>query len=89
MSLFSNLSSDTRLEIVSNQKRLVLERMYIYLIRMGINPELFDKDSYTPQDEGDLNEGEIYSQNELISSIDEYNLLSAIEQHLESATPNS
>lgn len=89
MSLFSNLSSDTRLEIVSNQKRLVLERMYIYLIRMGINPELFDKDSYTPQDESDLNEGEIYSQNELISSIDEYNLLSAIEQDLESATPNS
>ena len=82
MSIFTSLSDDTKLDIVSNQKRAVLERTYLYLIRLGINPETFNKDTYTPTPEGDLEEGDIYSQNELVKALEEFDLLCEIEDSL-------
>jgi hypothetical protein len=82
MSIFTSLSDDTKLDIVSNQKRAVLERTYLYLIRLGINPETFNKETYTPTSEGDLEEGDIYSQNELVKALEEFDLLCEIEDSL-------
>lgn len=89
MSIFSSLTTETKILLVTEQKRSCLERSYLYLIRLGINPETFDKDSYVPQSEDSLEEGDIYSQRELIKSLADYELLVSIEESINSATPNS
>lgn len=79
MALFTSMSTETKIRIVTDQKQLALERIYIYLLRLGINPETFNEATYTPADEADLDDGEVYNQRELVSALEDVELLSAVE----------
>jgi len=82
MALFTSMSAETKTRIVTDQKEQVLERIYIYLLRLGINPETFNEATYTPADEAGLDEGEVYNQRELVSALEEIELLNAVEAAL-------
>jgi len=79
MALFTSMSAETKTRIVTGQKEQALERIYIYLLRLGINPETFNEATYTPADEADLDEGEVYNQRELVSALEEIELLNTVE----------
>lgn len=82
MALFTSMSIETKTRIVTDQKEQVLERIYIYLLRLGINPETFNEATYTPVDEATLDESEVYNQRELVSALEDVELLNAVEAAL-------
>ena len=77
MTIFNSLSAELRAEILQTQKNQVLQRVYLYLLRLGINPETFDPGSFTP----DANIEDTFkdTQDELVRCLDEIDLIEAVE----------
>jgi len=77
MTIFNSLSAELRAEILQTQKNQVLQRVYLYLLRLGINPETFDPGAFTP----DVNIEDVFkdTQDELVRCLEEIDLIEAVE----------
>jgi len=77
MTIFNSLSAELRAEILQTQKNQVLQRVHLYLLRLGINPETFDPGAFTP----DVNIEDVFkdTQDELVRCLEEIDLIEAVE----------
>lgn len=86
MSIFSDLPVEIRRQVVDDQKSFVLEQMYIFCLRIGINPETFSPSEYVEVDFEDA--GKNSNQQVLMSQIELYLNIEEAESSLDAATPS-
>jgi len=86
MSIFSGLAAELRQQIITDQKNFVLEQMYTYCLRIGINPESFVPSEYVEVDYEDSSKNS--NQEMLMAHIELYTNLVSAEDSLDSATPS-
>jgi len=86
MSIFSDLPAEIRKQVIDSQKLFVLEQMYIFCLRIGINPETFVPGEYVEVDFEDA--GKNSNQQVLMSQIELYLNIEQAENSLNVATPS-
>lgn len=86
MSIFSDLSVELKQQIIDSQKTFILEQMYIYCLRIGINPESFVPSEYSEVDYGDA--GKNSNQTVLMEQIELFLNIEQAETALNGATPS-